>query len=79
MPLDSVICRKSLDEEKGNPWICGCPLCNGKRLVIGDEGKAEMSDPDGIVLYGGYQKGRPLLKEEKGVNGLPHGNRDCSS
>jgi hypothetical protein len=24
----------------------------------------------------GYQKGRPLLKEGKDVNGLPHGNRD---
>ena len=25
------ICRKKLDEERGNPWICECPLCRAER------------------------------------------------
>lgn len=44
MPFDSVICRKRLDEERGNSWVCGCPFCNGKRLVIRNEGKADTAD-----------------------------------
>jgi hypothetical protein len=42
MPLDSVICRKNLDERRGNPWICECPMCRGKRkdnLLNPGEGK----------------------------------------
>jgi hypothetical protein len=30
MPFDSVICRKKLDEERGNDWICGCALCQAQ-------------------------------------------------
>ncbi len=26
-----VICRKKLDEERGNPPICGCPRCKPKK------------------------------------------------
>ncbi len=25
------ICRKELDEEHGNPFICNCPKCRGRR------------------------------------------------
>ena len=31
MPWDSVICRKNLDESRGNPWICECYLCKKER------------------------------------------------
>ena len=32
MPFDSIICRKKLDEERGNiPSICECPLCQEAR------------------------------------------------
>jgi hypothetical protein len=54
MPFDSVICRKRLDEERGNSWVCGCPFCNGKRLVIGDDEKVEMSDEDSMQNKDGY-------------------------
>lgn len=27
MPVDSIICRRLLDEERGNPFICECPIC----------------------------------------------------
>jgi hypothetical protein len=42
MPFESVICRKKLDEERGNPWICGCPFCNEERLEIEGEARADM-------------------------------------
>jgi hypothetical protein len=25
--FSSFICRRVLDKEKGNPWICLCPIC----------------------------------------------------
>jgi hypothetical protein len=31
MSLESVICRKILDQKKGNPWVCACPLCQRER------------------------------------------------
>lgn len=31
MGLESVICRRKLDEAKGNDWICACPLCQEAR------------------------------------------------
>lgn len=31
MPLESIICRRLLDEEKGNPQICECPMCREAR------------------------------------------------
>jgi len=27
MPLESIICRRKLDQERGNPQICECPMC----------------------------------------------------
>ncbi len=26
-----IICRKKLDDERGNEWICGCELCRLER------------------------------------------------
>jgi hypothetical protein len=26
-----AICRRKLDVERGNPWICECPLCQAER------------------------------------------------
>ena len=40
MPLDSVICRKNLDESRGNPWVCECPMCKQKR----DNGKNSIQE-----------------------------------
>ncbi len=37
MPFDSIICRKNLDEERGNPWICECPMYREERITT-DEG-----------------------------------------
>jgi hypothetical protein len=31
MPIGSVICRRYLDEQRENPWICECPLCREER------------------------------------------------
>ena len=33
MPMDSIICRRKLDEERKNPfdWICACPMCEQQR------------------------------------------------
>ncbi len=48
MLFESIICRKSLDEARGNPWICDCPLCKNLRArsegnesgeIIGESGE----------------------------------------
>lgn len=26
-----AICRRKLDEDRGNPWICDCPICREAR------------------------------------------------
>jgi len=26
-----IICRKKLDESRGNPWVCQCFLCRRER------------------------------------------------
>ena len=31
MPLGSYICRKKLDESRGQKSICECPMCRQKR------------------------------------------------
>jgi len=28
------ICRRRLDEQHGNPWICECPLCRREKMTI---------------------------------------------
>lgn len=53
--LDSpIICRKKLDEEWGNPQICGCPMCkpreNNVRPDTGQDGDdyPEAYCPEGV-------------------------------
>jgi hypothetical protein len=36
MPMDSMICRKKLDEERGNPFICECPICREQGRISGE-------------------------------------------
>ena len=33
-----AICRRKLDEERGNPWICECPVCKEAKRREVDEG-----------------------------------------
>ena len=28
---DQIICRRKLDEERRNEWICQCPVCKLKK------------------------------------------------
>jgi hypothetical protein len=48
----SIICRKKLDEQYGNPQICECPMCREERknnlLNLGkgkDKEQAKISSP----------------------------------
>ena len=34
MPMDSVICRRLLDESRGNTFICACPMCEQQRKEV---------------------------------------------
>jgi hypothetical protein len=58
-----MICRKRLDEERGNPWICACPIC-GEERVAEDEIRKE--DPgqraDSLI--------RSIAGEGEGQEGL---------
>lgn len=51
MPLESAICRKKLDEERRNPWICECPLCKEARkeeaIQIENPGKEDEEGHEG--------------------------------
>ena len=58
MPLESIICRKNLDEARGNLWICECPMCREARRSESDEG-----------LFHGDGVGRTFRGESK--NNLP--------
>jgi hypothetical protein len=54
MPLESIICRRRLDEERGNPFICECPMCreaNKTEELKGDREK-EMEDYEGFKKIG---------------------------
>ena len=50
MPLESLICRRKLDEERGNPWICNCLMCREARkeeqIETGGPGKEEEVDDE---------------------------------
>ena len=48
MPLGSIICRRSLDEERGNEWICMCFRCKAEREEIEKE-KACKTDTVDVV------------------------------
>ena len=43
MPLESIICRRALDESRGNPWICECFQCSKEREEIQKEQEDEMN------------------------------------
>ncbi len=32
MLFNNIICRRKLDEERGNPWICECPVCRLEKV-----------------------------------------------
>ncbi len=44
MPLESVICRRKLDEARGNPQICECWKCREQGQGT-DKGLGEIVDP----------------------------------
>ena len=56
MSLESIICRKNLDEEKGNPWICACPICREAR---GKDEPNETQTPVSLNIDGGEGGGPP--------------------
>ena len=37
MPLESMICRRKLDSEYGNEWLCQCFRCRDERKEIEKE------------------------------------------
>jgi hypothetical protein len=41
MPVDSIVCRRVLDEERGNPWICEYPMCQRARGTEKSEGEGK--------------------------------------
>jgi hypothetical protein len=61
MPWDSLICRRILDEKRGNHQICQCPLCQEARKNESEGlgiGKEDFSVFNGLLIED--------LKEEKG-------------
>ena len=50
MSGESFICRKKLDEERGNPWVCECPLCKNERSSGDVEGTTEKQDSEKVDL-----------------------------
>jgi len=62
MPMDSIICRKRLDEEHGKPWICRCPHCAQKRKdleqQLGEQAGHEEEGKKGTL---GGEKACPLV------------------
>jgi hypothetical protein len=61
MPFDSTLCRKCLDEVRGVPSLCGCPLRERNKLSseIEENGHGEASNtPDPV--------GRPFSAAEEG-------------
>jgi hypothetical protein len=42
--MPSIICRRGLDEERGNPWLCGCPFCVEAKKVSREEELKEQID-----------------------------------
>lgn len=49
MPSGSVICRKSLDQERGNPWGCEGPMCTDGK---GEKKEKPIIEPLGSSLEG---------------------------
>jgi len=85
MPMDSVICRRKLDEERGNPQICECPICSeqGRRFEETEnesilDGKIPSSPEDiGEAFKGQGWKGLQLRGGDRGKVRL--GTACCSA
>ena len=65
MPLESIICRRKLDEQYGNPQICECPMCKERANSLNDgEGKdkeqEEISSPGASCEPSSNQQGGDL-------------------
>ena len=58
MPFDSIICRKTLDESRGNLWFCTCPRCRVER----------MDEDVGSTIYD--IKGRSQISEAQSAHDL---------
>ena len=67
MGIESVICRKRLDEERGLPWVCTCPNCNGTREQSKPEIEGKGEDAVSILRVdekrrdGNYQRVRAII------------------
>lgn len=42
--MTAIICRRVLDEERGNEWICECPICSQVRKGEEDDQKIDKVD-----------------------------------
>jgi hypothetical protein len=63
LPLESIICRKKLDELYGNEWRCECFVCKRIRteMIQGEESPGEF---EAIGEKGG---GYPELEDHLGM------------
>lgn len=59
MPLGSIICRRKLDQERGNPMICECPKCQQaknegieSKPCVQDGTGREISSEDRVEVQG---------------------------
>lgn len=66
MPLDSIICRRNLDEERGDPWICKCPLCNYARKIEMRPGHMNLTHALLMFPWPGKEK----VSQESSTGGL---------
>lgn len=46
----TIICRKALDAERENPWICECPRCAEQKKEIKSIVSAEVGIPAGSSI-----------------------------
>ena len=50
MPIENIICRKYLVEQRGNPWVCECLMCREMRRRRDEDGDKGM-----VEFKGGLQ------------------------
>ena len=73
MPLESIICRRKLDSEYGNEWLCQCFRCRDEREEIE---KKNICKTDTVNV------GKPKTEEANLLNpgeGLDMAGEDISS
>jgi hypothetical protein len=44
MPFWSTVCRRTLDEQRGNPLICECMMCRELKKVSREEDQNDQID-----------------------------------